>query len=84
MHKKIGIIGGLTPESTVSYYLYITRSYVNKFNDYGYPEIIIYLGCTEIPLLIKQEYCSVPVFDTASLHAEYALTKALENINNED
>ena len=28
MHKKIGIIGGLSPESTVSYYLHITRAYV--------------------------------------------------------
>jgi aspartate racemase len=42
LHKKIGIIGGLSPESTVSYYLHITRSYVEKFADYGYPEIIIY------------------------------------------
>ena len=42
MHKKIGIIGGLSPESTMSYYLHITRSYVEKFGDYGYPEIIIY------------------------------------------
>ena len=42
MHKKIGIIGGLSPESTVSYYLYITRTYVERFGDYGYPEIIIY------------------------------------------
>lgn len=42
MHKKIGIIGGLSPESTVSYYLHITRSHVEKFGDYGYPEIIIY------------------------------------------
>lgn len=42
MHKKIGIIGGLSPESTVSYYLHITRAYVEKFGDYGYPEIIIY------------------------------------------
>ncbi len=42
MHKKIGIIGGLSPESTVSYYLHITRSYVERFGDYGYPEIIIY------------------------------------------
>lgn len=41
-HKKIGIIGGLTPESTVSYYLNITRQYVELFGDYGYPEIIIY------------------------------------------
>lgn len=42
MHKKIGIIGGLSPESTVSYYLHITRTYVERFGDYGYPEIIIY------------------------------------------
>lgn len=41
MHKKIGIIGGLSPESTVSYYLYITRAYIEKFGDCGYPEIII-------------------------------------------
>jgi len=42
MHKKIGIIGGLSPESTVSYYLTITRKYVEQFGDYGYPDIIIY------------------------------------------
>lgn len=42
MHKKIGIIGGLSPESTVSYYLHLTRSYVARFGDDGYPEIIIY------------------------------------------
>jgi aspartate racemase len=42
MHKKIGIIGGLSPESTVSYYLHITRAYVERFGDHGYPEIIIY------------------------------------------
>ena len=42
MRKKIGIIGGLSPESTVSYYLYITRKYVELFGDYSYPEIIIY------------------------------------------
>jgi aspartate racemase len=42
MHKKIGIIGGLSPESTVSYYLHLTRSYVARFGDYGYPEILIY------------------------------------------
>ncbi|MFK5881658.1 MAG: amino acid racemase [Sulfurospirillum sp.] len=42
MHKKIGIIGGLSPESTVSYYLYITRAYADRFGDYSYPEIIIY------------------------------------------
>jgi aspartate racemase len=42
MHKKIGIIGGLSPESTVSYYLHITRNYFERCGDHGYPEIIIY------------------------------------------
>lgn len=41
-HKKIGIIGGLSPESTASYYLHITRTYVERFGDYAYPEMIIY------------------------------------------
>lgn len=33
----------------------------------------IILGCTEIPILIKQEDCGVPVFDTAFIHAEAAV-----------
>ncbi len=42
MHKKIGILGGMSPESTVEYYQHITRAYTERFGDYGYPEIIIY------------------------------------------
>ena len=42
MHKRIGILGGMSPESTVEYYQYITRTYTERFGDYGYPEIIIY------------------------------------------
>lgn len=38
----------------------------------------IILGCTEIPLLVRQEHTSVPVFDTTRLHAEAAVRKALE------
>lgn len=33
----------------------------------------VILGCTEIPLLIKQEDSSVPVFDTTLLHATAAV-----------
>ncbi len=40
--KRIGILGGTTPESTVSYYRFITREYVRRFGDHGYPEILIY------------------------------------------
>ena len=42
MHKRIGILGGMSPESTIEYYQYITRTYAERFGNYGYPEIIIY------------------------------------------
>jgi aspartate racemase len=38
----------------------------------------IILGCTEIPLLIKQEDVNVPVFDTTGIHAEAAVEFALK------
>jgi len=37
----------------------------------------VILGCTEIPLLIKQEDVSVPVFDTTAIHAEAAVKYSL-------
>jgi aspartate racemase len=42
MHKRIGILGGMSPESTVAYYEYLTRTYTERYGDYGYPEILIY------------------------------------------
>ncbi len=39
----------------------------------------IILGCTEIPLLIKQEESPVPLFDTTRIHALRALHWALAN-----
>jgi aspartate racemase len=42
MHKRIGILGGMSPESTVAYYAHITRTYTERYGDYGYPEIVIY------------------------------------------
>ncbi len=42
MHKRIGILGGMSPELTAEYYQYITRTYTERFGDYGYPEILIY------------------------------------------
>ncbi|HTP57333.1 MAG TPA: aspartate/glutamate racemase family protein [Spirochaetia bacterium] len=37
----------------------------------------IILGCTEIPLLVKDGDCPVPVFDTTRLHARAAVDLAL-------
>jgi aspartate racemase len=42
MHKRIGILGGISPESTIEYYRHITHTYTQRFGDYGYPEILIY------------------------------------------
>ena len=39
---RIGILGGVSAESTASYYLTITREYIRRFGDAGYPEILIY------------------------------------------
>jgi aspartate racemase len=41
-HKTIGLFGGTTPESTIGYYQYITGQYTRRFDDYGYPQVLIY------------------------------------------
>ncbi|MCD4832684.1 MAG: aspartate/glutamate racemase family protein [Bacteroidales bacterium] len=38
----------------------------------------IILGCTEIPLLVKQEDVAVPIFDTTTIHAESAVLEAIK------
>lgn len=38
----------------------------------------IVLGCTEIPLLIKQEDVAMPVFDTTFIHSKAAVDFAIE------
>lgn len=49
---------------------------IKNLQDHGAQAVI--LGCTEIPLLIKQEDVSIPVFDTMTIHAEYAVKEALK------
>ncbi len=39
----------------------------------------VILGCTEIPLLVKQEDTRVPLFDTTTLHANAAVDWALKD-----
>ncbi|MFT3823553.1 MAG: aspartate/glutamate racemase family protein [Chitinophagaceae bacterium] len=62
--------GLLLPE-TKQRYLHIIEQLIEK----GAQGII--LGCTEIPLLIKPEDVTVPVFDTAEIHAKAAVAFAL-------
>ncbi|HSK11439.1 MAG TPA: aspartate/glutamate racemase family protein [Vicinamibacterales bacterium] len=42
MLKRIGILGGLTPESTVTYYQHIVHAWQQRHHDHRYPEIVIY------------------------------------------
>ena len=37
----------------------------------------IILGCTEISLLVQQEHCTIPLYDTAAIHATRAVEYAL-------
>ena len=50
-------------------------SIINELIHQGAEGII--LGCTEIPLLIKQEDCPIPVFDTTNIHVRAAVEFAL-------
>lgn len=58
---------GIFLPETKQKYLTLIGEHINK----GAQGVI--LGCTEIPLLIKQEDSSVPVFDTTYLHARAAV-----------
>ena len=41
-YKTIGILGGVSPESTITYYRHIVRTYCERYGDHSYPEILIY------------------------------------------
>lgn len=40
--RRIGIVGGLSPESTVLYYNYIIKGFRERFRSEKYPEVLIY------------------------------------------
>ncbi|MBA7628125.1 Broad specificity amino-acid racemase YgeA [subsurface metagenome] len=40
--NRIGILGGMSYESTIKYYDLILEKYYEKFNDYNYPELFIF------------------------------------------
>ncbi len=61
---------GKIQESSKKEFISIINSLIQK----GAEGII--LGCTEIPLLIKQEDVDIPIFDTTFLHATAAVEKA--------
>jgi len=42
LYKRIGILGGMTAESTISYYQHIFKRYKELHGNLAYPEIVIY------------------------------------------
>lgn len=40
--KRIGILGGMSYESTIKYYDLILQKYYERYHDYNYPEILIF------------------------------------------
>jgi len=64
-------VGKLTEESRQGY-----LKIIDKLVAQGAEGIV--LGCTEIPLLIRQQDTDVKVFDTATVHAEKALQYAIK------
>ena len=57
-------------------YPYLAYDVINELIAKGAQGII--LGCTEIPILIKQEDVNVPVFDTTKIHATASVEFALK------
>jgi len=65
------ILGILNPESKQIYI-----NIIDKMTNKGVEGVI--LGCTEIPLLIKEDDVSVEVFNTTEIHSKAAVEYALE------
>ena len=42
MPKRIGILGGISHESTIEYYRLLQKKYFERHKDYYYPEIVIF------------------------------------------
>ena len=62
--------GAINPESRRAF-----QDIIEKLQANGAQGVI--LGCTEIPLLVKQADVDIPVFDTTRIHAEAAVNWAL-------
>ena len=62
---------GQTRESSRTEFIRIINNLVKR----GAQGVV--LGCTEIPLLVRQEDIAVPIFDTTTIHANEAVRVAL-------
>jgi aspartate racemase len=54
----------------------VYKNIINNLAKNGAEGVI--LGCTEIPLLIKEKDVAIPIFDTTTIHAQAAVKWALQ------
>jgi aspartate racemase len=67
------VVGQVVPASRAAY-----REIIARLVARGAQAVI--LGCTEVMLLVEAEDSAVPIFDTTTLHAYAAVTRALGNV----
>ncbi|MHA1460008.1 MAG: aspartate/glutamate racemase family protein [Promethearchaeota archaeon] len=65
--KKIGILGGMSYESTIKYYDLILQKYYDRCQDYYYPEILIYS-------LNFQKVIDYELGDDEGIYVKYLMT----------
>jgi len=72
--KRIGILGGMSYESTLKYYDLILHKYYNKYSDYHYPEVVIFS-------LNFQKLIDYELGDDKGKYIDYLMSgiKSLEN-----
>jgi len=71
---RIGILGGMSYESTIKYYNLILHKYYERYSDYNYPEIIIFS-------LNFQKVIDYELGDNKTTYIEYLMSgiRSLEN-----
>ena len=65
--KKIGLLGGMSHESTIKYYDLILQKYYDRYQDYYYPEILIYS-------LNFQKVIDYELGDDEGIYVKYLMT----------
>lgn len=64
--KTIGLIGGMSWESAITYYEILNKEVIKAF------------GCAEIGMLFSQKDSALPARDTTIIHTKDAVKPALE------
>lgn len=83
--KTIGLIGGMSWESTVTYYKIINETVKEKSGGLHSAKLLLYsVDFAEIEEWIQRKDSPLPVFDTTLIHANRAATVAVNNRINDD